>query len=485
MSGRRSPSWRRLVCAATVLAAASALTSASAQDRSAADAARIDYAFDVAPRNVANLAIPLTRRALAKRAAARKAWAVEPQLAAAAFPVEEALQLSLPEQTGPAQAQTVAWTSPGEQAASADAEAEASAEGDADDAVELARLPRPRPGDAGETIVAVEERAGEPLDLVAGAAEARAPDGEPAPAVPEPTVVTASLDEAPLPVFTAEPAVPVSNGTSATPAAPRRSDCLSLDGVADKDGDFRRNAAALSDPAICISQAKFKERRRPWTVQTIDSGRPGPLWAVMHDDEADSFDSAVWGLKTYGGRFVTVETGGKRNQDGIDPNRNFSNASISCAKLGKTAAPRFTAAVAAAISDDQPLIALHNNYDGHVPTGGLGHVSMSTVPRDMRAAKSNDPDGPLAGEHNLVLLAAAEPVAPRLDALMEALSGQGINVVLETVAQGRGDCSLSNYAALSGHERYFNVTVDHDASDRQRKIVDVIMEGQARVAALP
>jgi hypothetical protein len=83
--------------------------------------------------------------------------------------------------------------------------------------------------------------------------------------------------------------------------------CLTPDKVADRDDDFSRNAEALSADGFCITQEKFKERKRPWTVQTVTSGKPGPLWAVLHDDENASFDTAVHALQTYGGVLVTVE----------------------------------------------------------------------------------------------------------------------------------------------------------------------------------
>ncbi len=44
--------------------------------------------------------------------------------------------------------------------------------------------------------------------------------------------------------------------------------------------------------------------------------------------------------------------------------------------------------------------------------------------------------------------------------------------------RSKGDCSLSNYALLTDHPDYLNVTVDHDQRDTQRKIIDVIMAGR-------
>ena len=55
--------------------------------------------------------------------------------------------------------------------------------------------------------------------------------------------------------------------------------------------------------------------------------------------------------------------------------------------------------------------------------------------------------------------------------------------MLEPVREGSGDCSLSNYAVLTGHRDYFNVTVDHDDGDKQRQIIDVIMASFFTVSA--
>jgi hypothetical protein len=378
---------------------------------------------------------------------------------------------------------------------------EGSAEGEADDGD--VRLPRPRPA-AEQALTA------SPLDLVAGAAlsdaEAAAADldladldvtatavattpPETTAALPPGAVAgrpTPSADPPALPAGAA--AAPTAAAPTATPNAPATellasAECLAPDTVSDKDGDFRRNAAALAEPGLCIAEQEFKERRRPWTIQTVSSGRPGPLWAVMHDDEDVAFDSAVQALTTYGGTMVAMETGGKRNQDGIDPNRNFSADGVGCAKMGDSATPKFTSAFKTLLDPAQPVIVLHNNFDGHVPTGGLGHVSMSTVPKGMRAAKSKLPDSPLADEHTLVLLAALEPIDPAVEERMANLSTAGINVVLEPVREGEGDCSLSNYSVLTGHQDYLNVTVDHDGGEKQLQMVDVIMERRAEIAA--
>lgn len=475
-----------MLLAAALSGAAIASDSAQAQEGAAVINARIEGVFSLVPGNPLDLAVPLTRRALARRMAEREASPLpyvdagvpDPAMASARAPAAPPDVASLPP--------------------SSETE-EGSAEGDADE--DVARLPRPRPDSATAAGAAsVEATApagpaqtaatglGSPLDLVAGAS-VPVPAEMPPVTEPQPLLPQAG-EELVLAAAAAPPSGPPQERAGA--AAPKalgqaqeliaREGCLPVAELADKDGDFKRNAV-LSASGLCFAQTKFKERSRRWIVQTVASGRPGPLWAVMHDDEDIAFDAGLQALVIYGGTLVAVDTGGKRSQDGIDPNRNFSDEEVSCKKLGKAAAPRFTSAFRELIDPAQPIIALHNNSDGSVSKGGLGHVSMTSVPANMRKAPGNDPDGPLAGDRSLVLLAAADPVGEVAEARLDALNGKGINVVLEPVRKDRGDCSLSNYAVLSGHDRYFNVTVDQDEGEKLRKIVDAILVNPAIVAA--
>ncbi|HWT30824.1 MAG TPA: hypothetical protein VN240_07335, partial [Propylenella sp.] len=92
-------------------------------------------------------------------------------------------------------------------------------------------------------------------------------------------------------------------------------------------------------------------------------------------------------------------------------------------------------------------------------------------------------DSELAGDHSLVLLAAADANEPAVETWAEGLSGKGVNVVVEPVSAKSADCSLSNFAVLAGQRNYFNVTVDKDDGDAQRRIVELIMSSFFTVAA--
>lgn len=526
VESRKRKDRRRCVLALGALTGALTLYApAWAEDGFARIGTRIESVFNLVGANSTALAVPLTRRALARRHAEKKAKGPVPPLAYSEIAPDAGFEQPAREMPIPGIKVSAPHANLSTELPAAQAEPEAVIEqGSADDDdEEVARLPRARPAraqdasgqdasgqDEGEAAEGVLVQPS--LDLVAGAALPRAaPTPEPRPQIvaeapaatadeapeaavaPEPEMnAAAPAAEEPAEVAAAEAtplpdALPsevastgsVSEAAAAEPAPAALAlvasgKCLSPADVDDSDGDFERNAAALKS-GVCIEEKTFKERRRPWTIQVVRTGRPGPLWAVMHDDENLSFDNAVAALKRYGGTLVAMETGGKRNQDGIDPNRNFSADGIGCSKLGDDAAPEFTSAIAGLIDKSQPIIAVHNNTGKRIPTGGLGHVTMKNVPKDMDSVPARDPSGPLAGGHALVLLVDMAPVSTTSRRLAADLSAHGINAVIENVKKGRGDCSLSNFAALTGHEDYLNVTVDDDEREKQLKIIDTIM----------
>jgi hypothetical protein len=355
-----------------------------------------------------------------------------------------------------------------------------------------ARPPRPRP--TAPQVAGPFAATGDPLDLVAGAeiphiAQPGASEPQdllvPAPSVTVAVAPAGQSGSRVEQVITLPAAQPPPAAAAAAPPPPLQAaeDCLAPGKVTDSDGDFERNKAALAVPGICIAEQKFKERGQPWTIQTVTSSRPGPLWVVIHDDEQVAFDNAVAALSAYGGVLVTLETGGNRNQDDIDPNRNFSGGGIGCTKLGDDAASKFAAAFRKLYDPAHPVIALHNNSAERSPSGKLGHISMEAVPKGLTERPASDADGPFADPHTLVLLAATDPDKPAIAGRAAKLNAAGINVILEPVGRETADCSLSNHVVLSGYENYFNVTVDHDAGEQQRRIVDTIISSFFPVVA--
>lgn len=303
---------------------------------------------------------------------------------------------------------------------------------------------------------------------------------EPAtPVAAEPAPLPVLLDNAPLPRPYAE-ALKARGETQQTalvtdtgrepPAAvdTAQAGCLPWEQLTDRDGDFKRNAKRLD--GLCISEDKFRENDADWVVHVIKSGRPGPLWAVPHDNEDAAFDSGIWALAQYGGTMVSVETGGERNNGSIDPNRNFTGNATAC---GRTS-PRFTALFVDNRGGGK-VIGLHSNTPG-------GDVSVNgnlpnTTPHKAKP-KLNPFIEAKSGDDTLVFVAslAADGQDPVVDGMVKQLVDNGMNVMREHVTPKSNDCSLSNYAALNKLPNYYNVEVVHGDGNAQRKMIELIMK---------
>jgi hypothetical protein len=82
-----------------------------------------------------------------------------------------------------------------------------------------------------------------------------------------------------------------------------------------------------------------------------------------------------------------------------------------------------------------------------------------------------------------VLMTSPVPVTTTTESTADELNAKGINAVIEPVKEGKGDCSLSNFAFLSGHPKYFNVTVGKDEGEKQLKLIEAILAPPLQTAA--
>jgi hypothetical protein len=215
---RLSPDWPRILPLVGSLAAALASTSAYAQSAPPIQQ-RIDSVFENLPQNPAELAIPLSRRALAKRASVLPYLPEEPPTVLEGFgrvdksaAVQDAEQPAVP----------------------TDAEENAVEEGSADAGDDdAARIPPPRPDP--------KVRPDGPVDLVA------------APAAPE--------AEAPEPDLVAAAASPSGEGGSPEPDSP----------PARSEPDAATEAAEVQDESEAPAQAAEEETRPKPEVQEASS----------------------------------------------------------------------------------------------------------------------------------------------------------------------------------------------------------------------
>ncbi|MDQ0316957.1 hypothetical protein [Amorphus orientalis] len=263
-------------------------------------------------------------------------------------------------------------------------------------------------------------------------------------------------------------------GCVATPGGPAATACLAPGEVTDRDGDFSRHPE-LFGPDRCVSQQTFEENGRAWTIQTVRNvTRRGPLWVLPHDDEQAAVATAAYALDRYGGTAVLVETGGRRANAGVDPNRNFGSGRARCTKASS---PRFVNAILAERSWGMPVIALHTNAPGIAGRGGSGSVSILAPGPGDQAFRSASASGGLASPDSLVITAVTGALETnrRVQDLVQRLTEAGLNVLVETTSAGRSDCSLSHYAALAGISPYLNLEVRDGDDATQKRMLDIVM----------
>ncbi len=247
---------------------------------------------------------------------------------------------------------------------------------------------------------------------------------------------------------------------SGAPIDPRDAFAMLQDPAPRADADLPRNEDAILAAGLAVETACV-----PWTsaacapVQTVTAPSPGPMLLVLHDNEDAAFDAGIRAIAQFGGTLIALESGERRRHDGVDPNRVF----------GRDGYAPFTAWVDALNAPGEPVIALHNNKDGHGAERGVISVLRWLSGTAIRSFDHG------SDEDNLVWMAGTAPLeqnalAGTLRAHLERLR---INFVYETVDTNR-DYSLSNHAALQD-QPYYNVEAEHGALLAQTDMLSVLL----------
>jgi hypothetical protein len=253
-----------------------------------------------------------------------------------------------------------------------------------------------------------------------------------------------------------------------------------LDPASTPDKDVQRNAALLPAGQFCITEESFSEHGVTWRVFLIENTKypNGPVYFLPHDHENEAFDTAVYGMRKYGGRAVAIETGETRHHHGQDPNRNFGDTAAStatCRDMIHKGAPVFTRYHLDQRGGPKFILTLHNNANGYNGDGkgGSGGISVkraSSVLKGLPAASGMDEDDVIliAGKGSYEDNAKARRTA-------EHLVSRGVNVIYERVTEAGNDCSFSNYAVLHGLEDYYNIEAEHGHIRTQKVMLDVLL----------
>jgi len=241
--------------------------------------------------------------------------------------------------------------------------------------------------------------------------------------------------------------------------------------------DIKRNFNNLK--GLNVSLIGFKEGRYNWRMFLVTNPKApqGPFWFLPHDNENSAFNSAVYAVKKYGGGFLAVYSGGKRYNQGQDPNRNFSLSPTkerSC-KMQNAPSPIYTSTVMSIIeqykASNMPYLALHNNTN----KGGI------SILKDSSSTKSFSPYSKseilkakgLADEDNLIYIAGTSPTPPK--AKIDALLNKGLNVKYEIVNNSNNDCSMSNFIILNRGSNYYNIEAQHGKTNIQKEMINRLL----------
>lgn len=236
--------------------------------------------------------------------------------------------------------------------------------------------------------------------------------------------------------------------------------CLSAAEVSERD--IKRHRKALG--GACIKREIIREAGRRWQIYTITDGLPGPLWAVLHDNENAAFTASVAGMKKHGGTILAVEANEKRMFKGKDPNRNFGT------KCGD--ATRYTDFIMGHAAAHGTVIAVHTNAPGFSGDGrgGRGHINIFRKSKVLQGRPAKRAQGALRSGDNFVLVPATseKEARPRI----RALNRQGAHAMYERVTRRGNDCSMSNHAVLSGFTDYMNVEAAHGEAKTAKALIE-------------
>ncbi len=255
--------------------------------------------------------------------------------------------------------------------------------------------------------------------------------------------------------------------------------CLAPENLA--DADVARNAAALADPALCLEVRRFEENGVHWRLSVVRNiDRPGPLWAVPHDEEDAGFTSGVYAVRHYGGVLVAVENGERRLVDGIDPNQAFAATDGAAAHCPGARSPArgYIALFLDGWDRSYPVVGLHSNWDGYAGAGGLGTISVRRADDKMIPFASTVGIGRLADEDTVAMLVGT-PAPDESDAARRAIgwfNDHGVHVIYRRVTEANNGCTLADYLTLNRLGPYFNLEVEHGDPDTQVQLIDILVE---------
>lgn len=268
-------------------------------------------------------------------------------------------------------------------------------------------------------------------------------------------------------------------GAPGASAAAQEFECLAPAELDDRD--VATFADDLADPSLCLTERWVDENGTRWHLIVVSNvERPGPLWAVPHDEEDEGFAAGVYAVLRYGGTMVAVENGEQRLVIGIDPNQAFMVTQQAADICGRRRQPNpaYVASFLAGWARSWPVVGLHSNWDGYLDGGGLGQISVRRQDPKMIPFPSAVAVGRLADEDTIIMLVSPLPPSENLDGqgTIAWFNDHGIHVIYRHVTPDNNGCTLADYLTLNELGVYFNLEVEHGDAATQLVLIDSLME---------
>ena len=161
-----------------------------------------------------------------------------------------------------------------------------------------------------------------------------------------------------------------------------------------------------------------------------------------------------------------------------DPNRNFDIGGGEQCPRQVARSPEYTRRVTRWWDGSAPILALHTNEPGYEGDGkgGRGTISIARRTPGLVPFRAKTPIGVSPDDTIVFVVSQLQPQEDRsLMNFVAALNSKHINVAYEVVTPTRNDCSLGNYAALTGVPHYVNLEVVKTDGKTQRQMVNVVL----------
>ncbi|MFW6312116.1 MAG: hypothetical protein ACOC1K_07770, partial [Nanoarchaeota archaeon] len=227
----------------------------------------------------------------------------------------------------------------------------------------------------------------------------------------------------------------------------------------DKDIRSRDNLKTIIENSLSSDQKQFETNGKIFLVNVFEKIGEDQSYVVLHDDENQAFDTALWAVSKYGGRLIAYENNEERylydfkDENFLgesplnDPNRIFAKGSY------RDFSDQVFQLITENLPSSNPLIlALHNNSK-------YGNFSVYINGVDILYQDDNYFNDARLDKKSLIWAAGKGHYSNSLSSSeIQCYQDKKLNLVYETVKNGAGDGSLSVFA-VNNNYNYRNIEI--------------------------